>query len=255
MEGENNAASSHMAARVPPGSSASAMRQRAALGRGQVSVEDGELGVQVFVQQMQHARQELLNARGHAAADRDGEGVEAEVANGVHGEGLGAIAGFECPSGADAGVWQLENIRHFTMELSGLAVALNSECTSVTCPKMKATDEWMYLCAAHKQPQECSAMDYIIHTLDGTCSLLTSAKWFPSRSHIPDSSLKYFQSIARRLYRILSHTFFHHRATFDAFENKHQLCCRFVAFAKFFDLIPPKLLIIPETAFDPSSQE
>lgn len=37
---------------------------------------------------------------------------------------------------------------------------------------MKATDEWLYLCAAHKAPKECCAIDYIIHTLDGTAALL-----------------------------------------------------------------------------------
>uniref|UniRef100_A0A6U6A1S7 Uncharacterized protein n=2 Tax=Guillardia theta TaxID=55529 RepID=A0A6U6A1S7_GUITH len=114
---------------------------------------------------------------------------------------------------------------------------------------MKATDEWMYLCAAHKQPQECSAIDYIIHTLDGTCALLNSNKWFPWNARIPSSSLKYFQSITRRLYRVLSHCFFHHKEIFEDFEKNNHLCLRFVAFAKAHDLIPPKLLIIPQSGF------
>jgi hypothetical protein len=80
---------------------------------------------------------------------------------------------------------------------------------------MKATDEWLYLCAAHKTPKECCAIDYIIHTLDGTAALLNSDKYFPSRVSISESSLKYFQSIARRLYRVFSHAYFHHRDLFD----------------------------------------
>jgi hypothetical protein len=52
-----------------------------------------------------------------------------------------------------------------------LAVTLKDACTAETCAQMKATDEWMYLCAAHKQPQECCAIDYIVHTLDGTAGL------------------------------------------------------------------------------------
>ncbi len=33
------------------------------------------------------------------------------------------------------------------VELTALAVTLNEHCTKETCPQMKATDEWMYLCA------------------------------------------------------------------------------------------------------------
>lgn len=111
---------------------------------------------------------------------------------------------------------------------------------------MKATDEWLYLCAAHKNPKECCAIDYIIHTLDGTAALLNSDKCFPSRVSIPESSLKYFQSITRRLYRIFSHAFFHHRELFDQIENEHHLCDRFVKFSNLFKLIPKKLQIIPD---------
>ena len=151
-----------------------------------------------------------------------------------------------CPVEADESLWQYEHIRQFTMELSAFAVYLSSVCDQLSCPQMKATDEWMYLCAAHKQPQECSAIDYIIHTLDGTAALLNSNKWFPVGSPtVPESSLKYFHSITRRLYRILSHAFFHHKEAFDSFEIQNYLCRRFVAFSKVYDLIPPKLLIIP----------
>jgi hypothetical protein len=152
---------------------------------------------------------------------------------------------YNCPEDKDESLWQYEHIRQFTIELSHFAVYLGSVCNHTTCPQMKATDEWMYLCAAHKQPQECSAVDYIIHTLDGTAALLNSNKWFPVESAVPESSLKYFHSITRRLYRILSHAFFHHKDAFDEFELQSHLCLRFVTFSKAYDLIPPKLLIIP----------
>ena len=66
------------------------------------------------------------------------------------GEGL-----YECPRAGIAALagWQLEHIRAFAVELSELAVVLKDVCTPSACPQMKATDEWMYLCAAHKQPQ------------------------------------------------------------------------------------------------------
>lgn len=47
---------------------------------------------------------------------------------------------------------------------------------------MTATDQWIFLCAAHKTPKECTAIDYTRHTLDGAACLLNSNKYFPSRS-------------------------------------------------------------------------
>lgn len=44
--------------------------------------------------------------------------------------------------------------RRFTLELNFLVVALRDDCTKDSCPVMKATDEWQYLCAAHKTPKE-----------------------------------------------------------------------------------------------------
>ena len=226
---------------------------------------EGELGVQTFVQRMQNSEQGLTVSHparsgqgrreggggGGFLSDSDMSDADSDGGGGWGGEdsplssNQGSAGGFA----DDALVWQLEHIRHFSIELSALAVSLNEVCTKETCPQMKATDEWMYLCAAHRQPQECCAMDYIMHTLDGTCSLLTSTKWFPSRTEVPQMSTKYFQSITRRLYRILSHTFFHHREMFDESEAKTHLCQRFVAFARAYDLIPPKLLIVPESGY------
>lgn len=67
------------------------------------------------------------------------------------------------------------------MELNGLAVRLQSECHPETCTQMTATEQWIFLCAAHKTPKECPAIDYTRHTLDGAACLLNSNKYFPSR--------------------------------------------------------------------------
>ena len=58
----------------------------------------------------------------------------------------------EPPKEVDESVWQYEHIRQFILELNLLVVQLQGICTSRTCPKMKATDEWLYLCASHRQP-------------------------------------------------------------------------------------------------------
>ena len=39
------------------------------------------------------------------------------------------------------------------MELNGLAVKLQAECKPETCTQMTATEQWIFLCAAHKTPK------------------------------------------------------------------------------------------------------
>ncbi|KAG8271661.1 MOB member 4, phocein [Homalodisca vitripennis] len=88
------------------------------------------------------------------------------------------------PDAQDEGVWKYEHLRQFCMELNGLAVRLQRECQPDSCTQMTATEQWIFLCAAHKTPKECPAIDYTRHTLDGAACLLNSNKYFPSRYHI-----------------------------------------------------------------------
>ncbi|KAJ3348400.1 hypothetical protein HDU83_001352 [Entophlyctis luteolus] len=154
------------------------------------------------------------------------------------------------PHGQDQAVWQYEHLRQTCLELNHLIGLLIQECSPAAedCREMKA-GEWQYLCAAHAAPQPCSAIDYIIHTLDGACALLNNSKLFPSRVTIPPSSQKHFASIARRLYRIFAHAWYHHREIFDDFENETNLYKRFLRLSTVeFELIPEKLVTIPVTA-------
>lgn len=155
----------------------------------------------------------------------------------------------EIPSGVDCHVWLYEHLRQVTLELNRLVVDLAEVCTTSACPVMKATDEWVYLCAAHRQPQECSAMDYTLHTLDGTSALLNSFTLFPLRGYVSEKSSKLLQPTARRLYRIFSHAYFHHPDVFSAFESDTRLCKRFSLLCRKHRLLQPKLLLIPENAF------
>jgi len=74
------------------------------------------------------------------------------------------------PEGQDEGVWKYEHLRQFCLELNGLAIKLQAECNPESCSQMTATEQWIFLCAAHKTPKECPAMDYTRHTLDGAVS-------------------------------------------------------------------------------------
>lgn len=58
------------------------------------------------------------------------------------------------PEGQDEVVWEYEHLRQFCMELNGLAVRLQEQCTPQSCPQMIATEQWIFLCAAHKTPRE-----------------------------------------------------------------------------------------------------
>ncbi|XP_077977938.1 MOB-like protein phocein isoform X2 [Glandiceps talaboti] len=149
------------------------------------------------------------------------------------------------PEGQDEGVWKYEHLRQFCLELNGLAVKLQAECQPETCTQMTATEQWIFLCAAHKTPKECPAIDYTRHTLDGAASLLNSNKYFPSRVSIKESSVAKLGSVCRRIYRIFSHAYFHHRTLFDEYENETYLCRRFTTFVMKYNLMSKDNLIVP----------
>eukprot|EP00929_Paragymnodinium_shiwhaense_P060936 TRINITY_DN30421_c0_g1_i1.p1 TRINITY_DN30421_c0_g1~~TRINITY_DN30421_c0_g1_i1.p1 ORF type:complete len:259 (-),score=56.51 TRINITY_DN30421_c0_g1_i1:247-1023(-) len=157
---------------------------------------------------------------------------------------------YEPPPDVDPLVWQYEHLRQFVIEFNLLLVALHGECTPETCPKMTASNEWQYLCAAHRQPQDCAAIDYMMHTIDGSTALLTKAKHFPSRSEVPAENAKYFQSMARRLYRIFAHVYYHHREIFDELEAQMHLCLRFSHFVMRFRLMSLSMLLVPQDAYE-----
>ncbi|XP_073944124.1 MOB kinase activator 4 [Choristoneura fumiferana] len=150
------------------------------------------------------------------------------------------------PEAQDEGVWKYEHLRQFCMELNGLAVRLQTECKPETCTQMTATEQWIFLCAAHKTPKECPAIDYTRHTLDGAACLLNSNKYFPSRVSIKESSVAKLGSVCRRVYRIFSHAYFHHRSIFDTFEKETHLCERFTYFVTKYSIISKEILILPK---------
>nr|CAB3263891.1 MOB-like protein phocein [Phallusia mammillata] len=148
------------------------------------------------------------------------------------------------PPGQDEGVWKYEQLRQFCLELNGLAVKLQTECTPDTCSQMTATSQWIFLCAAHKTPKECPAIDYTRHTLDGAACLLNSNKYFPSRVSIRESSVAKLGSVCRRVYRIFSHAYYHHRHIYDEAENETYLCRRFSEFVIRYNLMSQDNLIV-----------
>ncbi len=148
------------------------------------------------------------------------------------------------------GVWKYEHLRQFCLELNGLAVALQAECAPDTCTQKTAAEKWIVLCAARKTPKECPAINYAWHTLDGAACLLNSNKYFPSRVSIKESSVAKLGSVCRRVYRIFSHAYFHHRQIFDEFEAASHLCHRFTVFITKYNLVSNDNLIVDIVPFE-----
>jgi hypothetical protein len=77
----------------------------------------------------------------------------------------------------------------------------------------------------------------MIHSLDHSTATIQDSKIFNSRVSIPQRSTKYLHSIVRRLYRLFTHTFFHHKEIFHEFESEMHLCSRFSTFSQKFKMM------------------
>ena len=90
----------------------------------------------------------------------------------------------KAPKGVDINVWKYENLRQFILETKLLIVQLKGVCTKETCQLMKAIEDWLYKCLYHKETQDCTAIDYMIHNLDKMNVNLNNSKLFSSRVSI-----------------------------------------------------------------------
>jgi hypothetical protein len=142
-------------------------------------------------------------------------------------------------------VWLYEHLRQMCRDIGFLLAELNEECNPKSCPEMRVTDQFHFLCAAHVGTKNCSAIDYSTHTLEGVVSLLNNAQAFPNCTDIENKSIPKFRTILRRLYRILAHAHYHHKSIFTTFESKSFLTLRVHKFALKYSLIAEDQLIIP----------
>ncbi|CAB4001578.1 Hypothetical predicted protein, partial [Paramuricea clavata] len=140
----------------------------------------------------------------------------------------------EPPEGQDLGVWKYEHLRQFCLQLNDLAVILQVDCFPDVCTQMTATEQWIFLCAAHKTPKECPALDYTRHTLDGAASLLNSNKYFPSRIICNlTANLNRYSTWSRNFYRLhYMHTYHFHKSICNPlvkyqFDHENIRCFKF----------------------------
>ncbi len=147
------------------------------------------------------------------------------------------------PQGADRSVWMYEHMRQFASQLNVLVSLLVTDtrepCTPKSCPTMTATPQWEFLCAAHgPQPRKCCAIDYIVQLLAQTSATLNNSDLFPTRHRVSEKMAAQFGPLARRLYRIFAHGYYHHRSIFLRFESAHHLTRRFLRFVDHYGLMP-----------------
>ncbi len=147
-------------------------------------------------------------------------------------------------------IWEYEHLRAIVDQLTQLVVKLDCLCTPDSCPEMRVGDDWVFLCAAHKAPQQCPAIDYIVHTLDATITVLNNRGMFPSRITVNAKGQKVFSSIYRRLARVFAHVYVHHREVFDDYEDETALCERFLVFGLEHKFINIKSSMLPENFLD-----
>jgi hypothetical protein len=120
---------------------------------------------------------------------------------------------------------------------------INEKVCRSECGEMRATEEWNFLCSAHPKPKECSAIDYMKHTVDQCAAMMLLLHTKNAADNLP--------SILRRLYRILAHLYFHHEEFFTRWEEESALCSKITHFLETnSDLVPKETLIVPRSAFD-----
>ena len=147
------------------------------------------------------------------------------------------------PKGCDKNVWVCEHIRQLVLELNLFVTQLKSYCTPNICPLMRVNSE-SYRCVVKNELKECSAIEYMIHNLNHAISALQNEKTYSSRLSVSDSTLKSFEPIMRRLYRIFAHAWVYHREFFEEFENEMHLCERFTLFCKKYQIMPESSFLI-----------
>ncbi|KAK5071896.1 Mitotic exit network component [Lithohypha guttulata] len=120
------------------------------------------------------------------------------------------------PEGEDLNEWLAVNVVDFYNQINLLYGSITEFCSPITCPEMKATDEFEYLwqdaATGYPKPTKMSAPEYIEHLMTWTQSLIDNESIFPSRIGAPFP--KHFQStikqMFKRLYRVYAHIYCHH---------------------------------------------
>jgi hypothetical protein len=104
---------------------------------------------------------------------------------------------------------------------------------------MNTGKEWKFKYISHGSKVNiiCSTIDFTLHTLDTDMRLLSNPSFFSTRNKIRDYSVSALVKMVRYLYRMLAHTFFHHKKLFDLLEDRYSIGERLTFYCKKFKII------------------
>lgn len=128
--------------------------------------------------------------------------------------------------------WIYEHLRRITKELNTPWMTLLQE--NCRCPEMTAKDA-SFVCVSHSNHRrsKCSALEYSIHNLNSIVDDLNTSS----------TSSDTQKTILRKLSRIISHIYAHHRDLFLICESETSLASRIAGLAKQYNIIPSYILI------------
>ncbi|KAF8420103.1 maintenance of ploidy protein mob1 [Tirmania nivea] len=152
------------------------------------------------------------------------------------------------PEGEDLCEWIAVNVVDFYNQINLLYGSITEFCSPVTCPEMKATDEFEYLWQdsdKYKRPTKMTAPDYIEHLMSWVQSNIDNEQVFPSRIGVPfpKTFMPLIKQVFKRLYRVYAHIYCHHYPVIGALGLEPHLNTSFkhyVLFVKEFDLCQGK---------------
>lgn len=144
----------------------------------------------------------------------------------------------------------IKEFRVLAAVITGLVDELVVDCK---CQEMTGANNSHFLCASHKTPKNCPALDYELHLCSTLAYLLDNKSFYLDPFEKNDNTgieaaAKSISSMIRRSVRVFVHAYVHHRKIFDKFENEHHVAREFFSFAwKFCEKLGEKLHISPST--------
>ncbi|UZP32554.1 hypothetical protein NXS19_000370 [Fusarium pseudograminearum] len=120
-----------------------------------------------------------------------------------------------CDKGEDENEWLAVNMVDFYNQINLLYGAITEFCSPISCPEMKATDEFEYLWQDNenfKRPTKMPAPAYIEQLMTWVQANIDNEQVLPSKIGVPfpKSFPALVRQIFKRMYRVYAHIYCHH---------------------------------------------
>lgn len=140
--------------------------------------------------------------------------------------------------------WIYAQLGRLLQDMGLWLIALRAECRadSSTCAALMIERD-VYLCPAHGDERQCTALDYAAHVVDAAADTLQSER-FPG-GRVPQQSARLFGAICKQLVRVFLHVRAHHPDLCAVLEKQDALYARFYALCDTYELYPADALPPP----------